>query len=120
MLNKFHIMKFIENSIPLFFILFTFSCHQKEEVHISNTIMFSEKLYELKQDKPFNGIVYNTYGNGKREYEGVYENGLPDGRLIYWYENGIIKREGELKKGIPIGRWKEYDLDGSLKSQVDH
>ena len=113
-------MKFIKSNILLLFVLFSFSCDEKKEVHISDTIMFSGKLYELNEDEPFDGIVYNAYENGKREYEGVYENGLPDGRLIYWFDNGMIKREGRLKKGIPIGRWKEYDLDGSLKLEVDH
>ena len=113
-------MEFIKNIIYLIFLLCSFSCDEKNEVHISNTIMFSGKLYELNEDEPFDGVVYNVYENGKREYEGVYKNGIPNGRLIYWFDNGIIKRKGELKKGVPVGRWKEYDDKGSLKLQMDY
>ena len=113
-------MRFIKNIIYSIFVLFSFSCNEKNEIHISNTIMFSGKLYELNADEPFDGGVYNVYENGEREYEGVYKDGIPNGKLVYWFENGMIKREGELKKGVPVGRWKEYDVEGMLKSQVDH
>ena len=36
--------------------------------------MFEGKLYELNSDKPFSGMVFNTYPSGSREYEGDYKN----------------------------------------------
>ena len=56
-------------------LLFIFSCGGEQvELHISNTVMFSGKLYKIDENKPFNGIVYNTYPNGQREYAGEYKD----------------------------------------------
>ena len=62
--------------------------------------MFEGKLYELNSDKPFSGMIFNTYPSGLREYEGEYKNGKPNGLLTYWYNNGNKMREGKLKNGI--------------------
>ena len=53
-------------------------------------------------ESPFSGKVFNTYASGKREYEGKYNNGRPNGSLVYWYENGNIMREGVLNDGQPV------------------
>ena len=100
--------------------LFGYSCSEKEEVHISNTLVFDGKLYKMDKDFPFSGVIYNTYASGKREYEGVYVKGRPNGLLIYWYENGQKMREGKLKNGSPIGRWENYNKDGLLDKTIDH
>ena len=90
------------------------------EVHISKTIIFEGKLYQLDVESPFSGKVFNTYASGKREYEGKYNNGRPNGSLVYWYENGNKMREGVLKDGQPVGRWITYWEDGRLKEVIDH
>ena len=89
-------------------------------MHISQTIMFEGKLYEMDAKDPFSGIVYNTYPNGQREYSGEYKKGNPNGLLIYWYKNGNKKREGQLKNGIPVGQWVTYNDDGSVQETIDH
>ena len=89
-------------------------------MHISKTIIFDGHLYELNSDNPFTGIVYNTYSNGAREYEGVYEKGEPNGLLIYWYKNGNKMREGKLKNGSPVGRWKYYNQERRMTKTIDH
>lgn len=105
---------------PAFFTLFFFiSCGVPEKVHISKTIQFEGRIYLLKSDDPFTGILYNNYANGKKEYEGEYEDGRPHGSLVYWYDNGIKLREGELKNGSPSGRWIYYNQDGSIKETRD-
>ena len=119
-MDKFHILKFINNKILLVFVLFIFSCAEKPEVHVSKTIIFSGKLYKIDENEPFTGVVFNTYPNGKREYEGEYKHGVPNGLLIYWFNNGNKMREGKLRNGVPVGRWKEFNMDGSIKLQVDH
>ena len=82
--------------------------------------MFEGKLYELNSDKPFSGMVFNTYLSGLREYEGEYKDGKPNGFLTYWYNNGNKMREGKLKNGIPVGRWTTYKGDGSIQEIMDH
>jgi len=120
LVNKFHIWTFLRNSILIGFVLFQFSCSEKSEVDISNTIQFEGKIYEIESETPFSGIVYNNYSNGQREYEGSYKNGTPNGSLIYWYENGVTMREGMLENGTPIGRWTYYNPDGSIQKTTDH
>ena len=100
--------------------LLQFSCGEKVEIHISKTIMFEGKLYGLNSDKPFSGMVFNTYPSGHREYEGEYKNGKPHGYLNYWHENRNKMREGKLKNGIPVGRWTTYKEDGSIQEIIDH
>ena len=118
--NKFHILKFLINSILISIALLHFSCSEKSEVHIAQTIMFEGKLYLADSKDPFSGIVYNTYPNGQREYTGEYKNGKPNGLLVYWYENGNKMREGKLKGGTPVGRWVTYKEDGSVQETIDH
>ena len=81
--------------------------------------MFEGKLYELSAEKPFSGMVFNTYENGLREYAGEYKDGKPNGLLTYWYNNGNKMREGKLKNGIPIGSWTTYKEDGSIQEIMD-
>ena len=100
--------------------LFGYSCSKKLDVDITKTLVFDGKLYEMDKDLPFSGVIYNTYASGKREYEGVYVKGRPNGLLIYWYENGQKMREGKLKNGSPIGRWEYYNQDGLLNKTIDH
>ena len=97
-----------------------YSCGEKPEVHISQTILFEGKLYKMEAKDPFSGILFNTYPNGQREYTGEYKDGKPNGLLVYWYEKGVKKREGELKNGVPAGRWTYYNSDGSIKEINDH
>ena len=82
--------------------------------------MFEGKLYETSAEKPFSGIVFNTYPNDLREYEGEYKNGKPNGLLTYWYKNGNKMREGKLKDGIPIGKWTTYKDDGSIQQAIEY
>ena len=101
-------------------LLLFFTCGEKPEVHIANTIQFEGKIYRLNEEEPYSGIVFNEYPNDQREYEGLYKNGKPNGNLVYWYENGSIKREGRLKNGSPIGKWTYYNPDGSIQKSINH
>ncbi|MDP6569752.1 MAG: hypothetical protein QGF36_02395 [Candidatus Marinimicrobia bacterium] len=89
------------------------SCGEQQEISIDEAIQFEGKMYLLKEDDPFSGVIYDLYDNGQREYEGHYKDGKPNGPLIYFYENGNIKRIGSLKNGIPNGVWTYYKEDGS-------
>ena len=82
--------------------------------------MFEGKLYKIEAEKPFSGMVFNTYPDGQREYVGEYKDGKPNGLLTYWHKNSNKKREGRLKDGIPVGRWITYLADGSVKKTIYH
>ena len=113
-------MKFFTHYIILTVLLLHYSCAENPEVHISQTIMFEGRLFKMDSKDPFRGIVYNTYPNGQREYEGEYKDGRPNGLLTYWHENGNKMREGKLKDGIPVGKWNTYKIDGSIQETIDH
>ena len=100
--------------------LLQFSCAEKPEIHISKTILYEGKLYEIDAENPFSGMVFNTYPDGQREYEGEYKEGKPNGLLMYWFKNGNKMREGKLKDGMPVGRWITYKDDGSVQETMDH
>ena len=97
-----------------------FSCGETLEADISQTVQFEGRIYLLKSEEPFSGILYHNYPNGKKEYETSYKNGKPNGDLIYWYESGNLMRKGQLKDGTPVGRWTYYDSTGQIQEIVDH
>ena len=82
--------------------------------------MFESNLYKIDEDIPFSGMVFNTYSNGNKEYEGEYKNGKPNGTLTYWYENGNKMRYGQLNSGVPIGKWVYYDDEGKIQKVITH
>ena len=82
--------------------------------------MFEGKIYEMDKEKPFSGMVYNTYPDGQKEYEGEYYSGKPNGLLRYWYKNGNKMREGKLKDGVPVGKWTTYKDDGSIQQAIEY
>jgi len=97
-----------------------FSCGEKQEISIDETIQFEGKMYLLKEDKPFSGIIYDLYENGQREYQGQYEDGKPNGPLTYYYNNGRIKRTGKVKNGTPIGVWTYYTPEGTIEKTIQY
>ena len=114
-------MKFLQiNYIFIIIIFFIFSCGNKEKIHISKTIIFEENLYKIDDEAPFSGFVYNNYDSGEIEYKGEYNEGKPNGWLIYWFVNGNKMREGKLKNGSPIGLWKYYNDDGTLDKKIQY
>ena len=113
-------MKSLINIILISIALLQFSCGEKLEIHISKTVQFEGKIYLLNSDDPFTGILFNEYSNGQREYEGYYKNGVPNGKLTYYFDYGSKMREGVLKNGSPAGRWIYYNSDGSIKEIIDH
>lgn len=95
--------------------------------------------YETGTKKPFTGILYGKYDNGKlmtmQEYvngigngkwidfdpyerkicEGTYKNNRVEGPVKFFYENGSLKSEGQyLHWKKPIGLWKYYDKKGNI------
>ena len=119
LVNKFRICKLYINRILVAFI-FLYGCGENQNVHLSDTVIFEGKLYKMDSEKPFSGLVYNTYSNGKREYEGEYKHGKPNGLLLYWYEDGALMRKGKLKNGSPIGLWKYYYRDGTIEKTINY
>ncbi|MCF8218028.1 MAG: hypothetical protein K9J21_03480 [Bacteroidales bacterium] len=57
---------------------------------------------------------WKHYKNGELVYEGRFEDGLPDGRHVSYWQNGNKKKEGVYNMGEKNGEWKHYTRDGQL------
>lgn len=104
---------------------------------------YGQQVYNLPMEEggnPITGLVYEKYSNGKINYYSYYENGIPNGEYvdfyesgqpkrhcimnkgqilgenIVWYENGTIKLQEECKYGIVIFS-KEFDEEGRVVSE---
>ncbi|HUW06600.1 MAG TPA: hypothetical protein VMW01_10080 [Williamwhitmania sp.] len=52
------------------------------------------------------------YANGKICFRGSYNQGIADGRHLFFYPNGILQEEQFYSSGYPVGLWKKYSEDG--------
>ncbi|MFT5778543.1 MAG: antitoxin component YwqK of YwqJK toxin-antitoxin module [Crocinitomicaceae bacterium] len=62
------------------------------------------------------GQVVLFYPNGKKRQEGYFKFGLQDSLYFEWYETDHLKVEGTYNLDQPVGEWKNYYVDGRLKS----
>lgn len=64
---------------------------------------------------------WKSYYNKKQlVFKGNFQNGLPVGKHLYWYENGNLKRVGEYISGRREGEWLYYSKKGSLLMVVEY
>jgi antitoxin component YwqK of YwqJK toxin-antitoxin module len=54
------------------------------------------------------------YDSGHLKAEGVNQNGLKDGKWIFFFESGIVCREIHYSRGIENGIWKMWHENGNL------
>lgn len=51
-------------------------------------------------------------------FRGSFQNGLPVGKHIFWFENGNLKKMGIYSNGRKEGEWLHYTKGGSLLMSV--
>ena len=112
-------------------------------VSMSDTYQKAYKLgsvyYEIGTNKPYTGVLYGTYDNGKlmttqdyvdgigngkwtqydpygnKECEGTYIDNRVEGPVTFFYEDGSIKSKGQYAHWKqPIGKWTYYDKQGKI------
>ena len=71
-----------------------------KELEISGNL-FNEIAYH--KGSPYTGKSINYYVNGKKQSEGNYKDGKPDGLNLGWYENGKKQWEENYKDGKEDG-----------------
>jgi antitoxin component YwqK of YwqJK toxin-antitoxin module len=71
----------------------------------------------LYQGKPFTGIRYGLYPNGKLECEEEYRHGLQWGLSRGWYRSGTLRREATLYQGGLHGTERAWFEDGRLQEE---
>ena len=79
---------------------------------IGNLIAAEHWVDDLLQDS-----AKYFYPNGETEKEGVFKEGLYEGRWLFYYSNGNIKREGNYILGSPNGQWTFYFENGNINQQ---
>ena len=53
--------------------------------------------------------------NGRVQAEGLYKDGQPHGRWVFYHPGGGPKAEGEYLTGVPEGRWNRYFPNGQVE-----
>lgn len=72
-------------------------------------IGYIQLVYVTDSDVP-------TYENGQPKSYGAFENGIPEGKWIWWFEDGSKMSEGYFKAGERNGTWTTWFWGGVEKS----
>ena len=66
-------------------------------------------------EKPFTGLLYETYDNGQIAFYGYVTDGIYDGEKVTFYKNGQMKSYCKMKLGGYYGKcYRRYE-NGQLK-----
>jgi antitoxin component YwqK of YwqJK toxin-antitoxin module len=60
------------------------------------------------------------HGNGQKQIEFTWANGVPVGQSISWHKNGNISETGNYRAGKMHGEWIAYQLDGRVKNRLTY
>ncbi|MFW6222428.1 MAG: toxin-antitoxin system YwqK family antitoxin [Bacteroidota bacterium] len=58
--------------------------------------------------------MWRYYKDDVLVYEGRFEDGLPDGKHVAYWDNGNLRYEGVYNMGEKNGEWNKYTSDGQL------
>jgi antitoxin component YwqK of YwqJK toxin-antitoxin module len=61
-----------------------------------------------------NGIWKSYYKNGKLAFIGLFDEGQPKGKHIYYHKNGVKKQVGKYQAGLKNGNWKTFNENGEV------
>ncbi|MFN3801665.1 toxin-antitoxin system YwqK family antitoxin [Belliella pelovolcani] len=68
--------------------------------------------------KDGNGTRITYYIDGRKESEGNYKGGKPEGKWSYYHENGRIASEGQMIDGKKEGVWRYFNMNGRLEQVI--
>ncbi|ANU44988.1 hypothetical protein ADH76_01175 [Enterocloster clostridioformis] len=72
--------------------------------------------YEENGGKPFTGITYELYDNGRISYYCYYVNGFSEGDFVKFYKDGTIRSISKMKRGKCTEKTEWYQ-DGKIKEK---
>lgn len=103
------------------------------------------QYFERGSTRPYTGLLYGRYANGKYQSIQQYQDGLgngywidfdPEGRkecqgtyranrvegpVTFFYENGRVKSTGQYRDWKrPIGEWVYYDQQGQVAHRITY
>lgn len=68
----------------------TINIHRVDKFHKGNSVNFEERYFNC--DKLCEGKIVDYYNNGEMRLEGVFKNGSPIGKLIFYKKDGSVCR----------------------------
>lgn len=71
----------------------------------------------LWNEKPFTGVCYHVFSDGKLSGEQKYVNGVLEGLSRVWYHSGNLKIEEQYIAGYLHGMTREWFEDGNLEHE---
>ncbi|MEH7110365.1 toxin-antitoxin system YwqK family antitoxin [Bacillus sp. JJ1764] len=104
----------------------------KEEVvnlgiEFTDDICYSGQYGDQVFDKPMEeggaaitGILYEKNPNDTLAYYSFYENGIPHGVTVEFYQNGKVREHKYMEKGTITGRSISWFDSGKIKSVIDY
>ena len=89
----------------------------KEPVNFEKLLHRSGLRYEVNEQKPYNGDVFELYDDGSKESSCSLRGGKPHGLFTLWYRNGQKYQEGTFKDGKEDGLWTYWFVFGQKEEE---
>ena len=87
--------------------------------YLSIDPIVKEEFWNYHQTHVKHGYFRKWYDNGQLEWEGLFDNGLIQGKVTSWYRNGQLNFTGEYRHGMQHGSFTYYDENGKLHYRAD-
>lgn len=84
-----------------------------EEVYLKNDLVYSKKT-----EKPYTGLVFETFENGKIKAESNYINGKRTGEFIAYFESGGIQQKSNFNDFMNDGEAISYYENGKIETII--
>ena len=85
------------------------------KVNINNLEEYGGAMFKIDDDKPYSGRVFALYKNtDNKKLEGLYRDGLKNGKWTWWHKNGDIYSKGSFRAGLMSGQWEFYYSNGKI------
>ena len=98
----------------LFYLLIISIICGQDEVYINNLQIKDGMYYQPLDSKPYNGKILDINDEGDIILETNCIRGKINGSWIEWYDNGKKKYEGLYENGYRSGLWKGWHNSGQL------
>ncbi len=105
----------------LFFICTTTkSFSQYDTITFKLPLPYKDTLFRYCNGQKCNGIVIDTFENGKIKFKSFYNNGQLDGIETGYFQNGNIRAIEKYDMGKFIGTWFYYYENGNINAEYNY
>ena len=108
----------MKNSLVIILPLLLIVGCSKEPINYEKLLVErNNKFYTKDTNKPYTGVVFSLYDDGKKKQEGTVKDGKSNGVWTVWYKNGNKKYERIYKNGRKHGLWTWWYENGQKKTK---